>query len=150
MRRLKRIQKIPVTLEEAWDFFATPANLNSVTPKDMVFEITSELPSKMYEGLMITYRLIPVLNIPVKWCTEITHIREKAYFVDEQRKGPYKIWHHEHHFSEVPGGVMMTDILYYDIGKSIFGWIAGQLFVHRRVRQIFDYRFNTLNDLFRK
>jgi ligand-binding SRPBCC domain-containing protein len=150
MRRLKRIQKIPVTLEEAWDFFATPANLNSVTPKDMVFEITSELPSKMYEGLMITYRLRPVLNIPVKWCTEITHIREKDYFVDEQRKGPYKIWHHEHHFSEVPGGVMMTDILYYDIGKSIFGWIAGQLFVHRRVRQIFDYRFNTLNDLFRK
>lgn len=150
MVRLKRDQFLPITLDEAWDFFASPENLNSITPKDMVFEITSVLPSRMYEGLMITYRLKPMLNIPVKWCTEITHIREKAYFVDEQRKGPYRIWHHEHHFSEVPGGVMMTDILYYDIGKSVFGWIAGQLFVHRRVRQIFDYRVKALNNIFLK
>lgn len=150
MKKLKQVQFIPTSLEKAWEFFATPENLNSVTPKDMVFEITSELPSVMYEGLIITYRLKPLLNIPIKWCTEITHISEKVYFVDEQRKGPYKIWHHEHHFEEVKGGVMMTDILYYDIGKSIFGWIAGQLFVHRRVKQIFDHRFKTLNNLFVK
>ena len=148
MKKLQRTQIIPVSLDEAWVFFSAPENLNAITPKDMVFEITSELPPVMYAGMMITYRLKPFLNIPVKWCTEITHIREKAYFIDEQRTGPYRIWHHEHHFKEVPEGVMMTDILHYDIGKSVFGRIAGLLFVHRRVRQIFDYRAEALNRLF--
>ena len=144
MHSLKQEQFLPVTLDEAWHFFATPKNLNEVTPEDMVFEITSELPDTMYEGLLIHYRLKPMGNISINWCTEITHIKEKVYFVDEQRVGPYKIWHHEHHFKSVTGGVLMTDILHYDIGKSVFGWLAGILFVHKKVSNIFKFRFNTL------
>ena len=148
MKRLKQEQFLPITLDEAWHFFATPKNLNEVTPDDMVFEITSELPDKMYEGLLIQYRLKPMLNIPIEWCTEITHIKQKEYFVDEQRKGPYNIWHHEHHFRAVPGGVMMTDLLHYDIGKSVIGWMAGKLFVDNKVKTIFEYRRKALESQF--
>ena len=149
MHILKQEQFLPISLDKAWDFFATPKNLNEVTPDDMVFEITSELPDKMYEGLMITYRIKPLMNITVNWCTEITHIREKEFFVDDQRKGPYNIWHHEHHFRAVEGGVLMTDILHYDIGKSVFGWIAGKLFVHKKVKNIFTYRYKVLENYFK-
>jgi ligand-binding SRPBCC domain-containing protein len=148
MRKLVQKQVLPISLDEAWDFFATPKNLNEVTPGDLVFEITSDLPDTMYEGLIITYRIKPMLNIPVNWCTEITHIKERQFFVDEQRKGPYNIWHHEHHFEEVPEGVLMTDILHYDIGLSVFGWLAGKLFVHNKVREIFEYRFKVLETYF--
>jgi ligand-binding SRPBCC domain-containing protein len=150
MHKLKQEQFLPISLDQAWDFFATPKNLNEVTPSDMVFEITSELPEKMYEGLIITYKIKPMLNISMNWCTEISHIKDKMFFVDEQRKGPYNIWHHEHHFKEVPGGVLMTDLLYYDIGMSLFGWLAGKLFVHKKVKQIFTYRYKTLESYFKK
>lgn len=150
MTKLYQEQLLPLTLEEAWNFFATPKNLNEVTPNDLVFKITSTLPEKMYEGLIITYRIQPLLNISINWCTEITHIKEQEYFVDEQRKGPYNIWHHEHHFKSVGGGVLMTDILHYDIGKSIFGKIAGKLFVHKQVQQIFRYRYKALETYFKK
>ncbi len=148
MKRLVQKQLLPITLEEAWDFFATPKNLNEVTPADMVFKITSDVPDKMYEGMIITYKIKPMLNISLNWCTEITHIKEKQFFVDEQRKGPDNIWHHEHHVEAVEGGVLMTDILHYDIGKSFLGWIAGKLFVDKKVKQIFDYRFKTLENYF--
>ncbi|MCX6233096.1 MAG: SRPBCC family protein [Bacteroidetes bacterium] len=149
MHFLKKQQFLPISLEKAWDFFASPANLNEVTPEAMEFKVTSELPLRMYEGLIITYKIKPMLNISVNWVTEITHIEEAVYFVDEQRKGPYNIWHHEHHFKTVEGGVLMTDILHYDIGKSIIGWIAGHLFVHKKVKQIFDFRYKALEDYFR-
>ena len=149
MHKLKQEQFLPISLEKAWDFFATPKNLNEVTPADLVFEITCELPDKMYEGLIITYRIKPMLNIPINWCTEITHIKEKDFFVDDQRKGPYNIWHHEHHFKAVEGGVLMTDILHYDIGLSVIGWLAGHLFVHRKVKQIFEYRQKALATYFK-
>jgi ligand-binding SRPBCC domain-containing protein len=147
MIRLKQEQFLPITLDEAWQFFATPKNLNEVTPDNMVFEIISDLPDTMYEGMLINYRLRPMLNIPMNCCTEITHIQEKAYFVDEQRHGPYKMWHHEHHFKAVTGGVLMTDILQYEIGKSVFGWLAGKLFVNKKVKTIFEYRQNALKTL---
>ena len=148
MRKIKQEQFLPLSLDQAWDFFATPRNLNIVTPAELVFEITSDLPDKMYEGLIITYRIRPMLNIAVNWCTEITHIRERQFFVDEQRKGPYNIWHHEHHFRAVDGGVLMTDILHYDIGKWVLGWAAGYLFVDKKVQQIFTYRYKALENLF--
>lgn len=145
---LKRSQFLPVSLEEAWDFFTNPANLNEITPESMNFKILSELPDRVYPGLFILYKVAAVANIPMDWTTEITHVEPMAYFVDEQRKGPYNIWHHEHHFEAQSGGVLMTDILHYDIGKSLFGAIAGALFVHRKVREIFDYRFQKLEQLF--
>ena len=144
MHRLKQEQFLSIPIEQAWHFFSTPKNLNEITPEGMVFEITSILPDKMYEGLLITYRLKPMLNITINWITEITHIKEMVYFVDEQRVGPYKIWHHEHHFKSVKDGVIMTDILHYDIGKSVFGWLAGKLFVDKKVKAIFEYRHKIL------
>jgi ligand-binding SRPBCC domain-containing protein len=150
MIKLKQEQFLPISLDEAWQFFATPKNLNEITPDDMVFEIVSDLPETMYEGLLINYKLKPLLNIPINWCTEITHIKEKEYFVDEQRKGPYTIWHHEHHFKAVEGGVLMTDILHYDVGKWILGWIAGKLFIDEKVKSIFEFRNKTLETYFRK
>lgn len=148
IRRLEIKQFVPRNLDEVWDFFSSPANLNAITPEDMNFEILGNVPKKMYSGLFISYKVRPILNIPLDWTTEITHIEDKKYFVDEQRIGPYNIWHHEHHFEEVAGGVMMTDILHYDIGKSIFGSIAGALFVHKRVSEIFRYREEKLKTLF--
>jgi len=150
MQRLYQEQFLPISLEEAWNFFSSPANLNAVTPKELDFHITSILPLRMYEGLIVTYKIKPMLNIPISWATEITHIKDRTYFIDEQRKGPYNIWHHEHHFEEKDGGVLMKDILYYDIGKSIFGWLAGKLFVHKKVKEIFDFRYKALEDYFSK
>ena len=148
IHRIYREQKLPISLEEAWLFFATPKNLNEVTPKELDFKVLSPLPDKMYEGLILQYSITPMINISVNWCTEITHIKEMDYFVDEQRQGPYKMWHHEHHFSRIPEGVLMKDILYYDIGKSIFGDIAGKLFVHKKVKEIFDFRYKALENYF--
>ncbi len=148
MRLLLHEQFLPLSLSEAWEFFCHPRNLDRITPESMTFRITSEVPEVMYPGLLITYKVSPVLGIQLDWTTEITHIREHVYFVDEQRFGPYRMWHHEHHFREVPGGVMMTDRLYYDIGWGPFGWLAGQLLVHRQVQQIFEFREGRLKELF--
>lgn len=150
MRILKQEQFLPISLEEAWEFFSTPLNLNVITPPDMHFEIISELPKKIHPGLLIHYKIMPVMHIKMNWTTEITEVVEFDHFVDEQRKGPYRYWHHEHHFKSVDGGVMMTDILHYDIGMSFLGWIAGELFVHQRVDDIFDYRFKKLQHYFVK
>jgi len=150
MKSLRQEQFLPININEAWEFFSSPKNLNRVTPKELYFEITSEVPDKMYEGLIIGYKIKPMLSIKVNWFTEITQIKHLEYFIDEQRKGPYKIWHHEHHFKEVEGGIIMTDLLYYDIGKSIFGWFAGKLFVNKKVKEIFDYRYQTLELYFDK
>jgi ligand-binding SRPBCC domain-containing protein len=148
LKTLKTTLILPITPEQAWTFFSSPRNLNKITPADMTFHITSEIPDEMYEGLFITYKLKPLLNIPVSWVTEITHIKNQSYFVDEQRVGPYHIWHHEHHFKGVAGGVEMTDILHYDVGKSIFGWMASKLFVDQRVKDIFEFREKKLRELF--
>lgn len=147
---LKTTQFLPISLEKAWDFFSSPRNLNEITPEDMTFKILSDLPEKMYPGLMINYKVAPMFNIPLSWTTEITHVENMKYFVDEQRLGPYNIWHHEHHFEAVEGGVMMRDILHYDIGKWIIGDILGALFIHAKVKSIFDYRYQKLIQLFGK
>jgi ligand-binding SRPBCC domain-containing protein len=150
MKRLYRQQWLPITLDEAWDFFSSPKNLNEITPEDMVFEIKSDVPEKMYQGMFIVYAIRPVLNIPMKWVTEITHVVDKKFFVDEQRVGPYHIWHHEHHFEEKDGGVLMTDILHYHVGKSFLGLFASKLFVDKKVENIFDYRYKILEAYFSK
>lgn len=148
MIRLKQEQFLPINIDQAWSFFSNPQNLNEITPDDMVFEIISDLPDTMYEGLLINYRLKPMFNLSVNWVTEITHVKQKLYFIDEQRKGPYKIWHHEHHFKEVPNGIIMTDLLFYDIGKSVVGWLAGKIFVDKKVKSIFEYRHSKLKAYF--
>lgn len=145
---LKTTQFLPVPLEEAWAFFSSPANLDTITPESMTFRVLSDLPGKIYPGLIINYKVAPVFRIPLHWTTEITHVSEGVYFVDEQRSGPYRIWHHEHHFEERDGGVLMTDILHYDIGKWLLGRLAGALFVDAKVKAIFAYRYEKLQKIF--
>jgi ligand-binding SRPBCC domain-containing protein len=148
MKRLYSQQWLPISLDEAWDFFSSPKNLNEITPEDMVFEIKSDVPEKMYPCMFIMYSIRPMFNIPMKWVTEITHVSDRKFFVDEQRVGPYHIWHHEHHFEEKDGGVLMTDILHYNVGMSFLGWIASKLFVDKKVQGIFDYRYKILEQRF--
>lgn len=147
---LKTSQLLPVSLERAWDFFSSPANLNEITPESMTFKVLSELPEKIYPGLIINYKVTPLFNIPLNWTTEITQVVARQYFVDEQRIGPYKIWHHEHHFEEREEGVLMSDILHYDIGKWFLGDLAGLLFIDAKVKSIFDYRYKKLEEIFGK
>lgn len=150
MKQLEFKQFLPVTLEEAWDFFSSPKNLEVITPGSVNFKIISELPEKIYPGLIITYQIKVLPASRFKWITEITEVRHLEFFVDEQRIGPYRRWRHEHYFTKMNDGVLMTDKLYYDIGKSIFGWIAGKLFVHQKVKEIFAFRYNKLEGLFVK
>ncbi len=150
MHTLKKVQNLPISLDEAWDFFSTPVNLKDITPEYMGFHILSEVPEKMYPGLIISYIVKPILNIPLRWHTEITHIKEKEYFVDFQISGPYKIWHHQHHFRSIEGGVEMVDLLSYELPLGFIGKIARGLFVGKKVEQIFDYRYKVLEEKFGK
>lgn len=146
---LKTVQTIPVGLEEAWSFFSNPANLNLITPGDMGFRIISRHHGeKMYAGQIIEYTVRPLLGIPVYWMTEITRVEEGRYFVDEQRFGPYSLWHHQHHFRETDGGVEMTDIVHYKIPFWWIGDLANGLFVRKKLEQIFSYRKERVNELF--
>uniref|UniRef100_A0A7V2ZMN8 Cell division inhibitor n=1 Tax=Ignavibacterium album TaxID=591197 RepID=A0A7V2ZMN8_9BACT len=147
--QLKSSQILPVSLSEAWKFFSDPKNLSKITPNWLNFEITSSLPNRMYAGMIVSYKVRPILNIPQTWITEITHVDEPFYFVDEQRFGPYKMWHHEHIFTEIPDvGVEMQDIVTYMIPFGLLGRIANSLFVRKRVLEIFQYRKEVLNEMF--
>ncbi len=142
-------QFIPRPLEEVWHFFSRPENLNDVTPGDMSFEILSDIQGiPMYEGMIIRYRISPFAGIRMNWVTEITHISERQFFVDEQRFGPYAMWHHEHHFEERDGGVLMRDVLHYKVPYGIIGTLADALFVDGKVEQIFQFRKKVIAGLF--
>lgn len=147
--KLKRTQHVNASIEDVWAFFTNPNNLSKITPDNMGFKITSEPHSgSIYPGQIITYKVYPVLNIPMFWMTEITHVIEHKLFVDEQREGPYKIWHHEHHFETVENGVLMTDIIHYQPPFGFIGNIANALFIKRQLNAIFDFRTNTINQVF--
>ncbi len=144
MRQLEFKQFLPLSAEEAWKFFSNPANLGKITPRKMNFIITSSVPEKIYPGLIITYKVSPVFNIPVNWVTEITHVDEPFFFVDEQRSGPYSIWHHEHHFEVVENGIMMTDKLFYKVPGGAVGKLLDNLFILQKVNGIFQHRKSIL------
>lgn len=146
---VKTVQKIPVTLDEAWDFFSNPANLQAITPADMGFRVISKHHGdRMYPGQIIEYKVRPLAGIPVYWMTEITHVQDRAYFVDEQRFGPYALWHHQHHFRAIPGGVEMTDIVHYKNPLGILGRLANALFVKKKLETIFAFRYRKVEELF--
>ena len=147
MHRLESKQWLPLSLEEAWKFFSMPENLNRITPPDMSFEILTGAGEKTYAGQIITYKIRPLLNIPMNWVTEITQCEEKVYFIDEQRFGPYRFWHHLHQFTPQDGGVLMEDVLHYALPGGFLGeWFGG--FVHQKVRGIFEFREEELNRIF--
>jgi ligand-binding SRPBCC domain-containing protein len=148
---LKTVQRLPVSLETAWEFFSNPANLKEITPGNLGFKVLSNHHGeKMYPGQIIEYKVKPVLGIPIYWMTEITHVQDKAFFVDEQRFGPYALWHHQHHFKAIDGGVEMTDIVHYRNPVGFLGDIANALFIKNQLKQIFEFRFNKTEELFGK
>lgn len=148
MRRFEFIQFVPASLDVVWDFFSSPANLSKITPREMGFVITSPPQPEMYPGMFITYKVSPVAGIKMNWVTEITQINQHKFFIDEQRSGPYRIWHHEHHFKAVKGGVEMHDILSYAVPYGFIGQIADFLFVRNKVKQIFLFREKRILELF--
>lgn len=150
MYSLERTQSFPIPIEEAWDFFSSPENLKAITPGDMGFDIVSVLPGKVYAGMIITYRIKPLFNIPLRWITEITHVREPHFFIDHQLSGPYRFWHHQHHFSTIPGGTEMTDILHYAMPFGVAGRMVHFSFIGKKIEEIFDYRHNVLAEHFGK
>lgn len=141
MQELHFEQRLPVSLDEAWAFFSDPSNLQAITPPHMGFVVTSRFhgPS-MYAGQIIRYIVKPMGGIPLKWCTEITHVEPKSYFVDEQRVGPYAFWHHQHHFKAVGDKVVMADILNYKLPFGLLGKAVDTLYVRKEVEAIFAYR----------
>ncbi len=145
---LKTTQQLPISLDEAWNFFSSPANLQKITPEKMGFQIVSKHHGdQMYAGQIIEYTVKPVLGIPLYWMTEITQVVDKKYFIDEQRFGPYSLWHHQHHFEENAQGVLMTDIVHYKLPFWIFGDIAHSIFVKKELQGIFDYRVKKVEEL---
>ena len=148
MYQLKRTQFVKTDIKTCWDFFSRPENLKKITPEYMGFDIKVDLPEKMYEGQMIEYTVRPLFGIPMSWITEIKTVKENEFFVDEQRKGPYTIWHHEHHFKEVEGGVEMTDIVTYVVPLGILGKIAHPLIVKGKLEEIFKHRFTQVEKIF--
>lgn len=134
-------QEIPATMEEVWDFISSPRNLKEITPDYMGFDITtSNLPEKMYAGMIISYKVSPLLGIKTDWVTEITQVRALEYFIDEQRIGPYNLWHHQHMIEPSAHGVLMKDIVTYAPPLGFFGAIANQLFIKSKLNEIFEYR----------
>jgi ligand-binding SRPBCC domain-containing protein len=148
LTRLHYVSRIPIGLSVAWDFFSDPRNLGRMTPPSLGIEITSGMPPRMYPGMIITYTVRPLLGIPVRWVTEITHVREPNLFVDEQRFGPYRFWHHQHHFREVDGGVEISDLVHYSLPFGIVGWVLGGSHVRRQLEGIFSFRKNFLEERF--
>ena len=146
MYTLTYSQNLPLTLEQAWEFISSPKNLKTITPEFMGFDIISSIEEKMYAGMIIQYKVRPILHIPIHWVTEITHVQEPFFFVDEQRFGPYSLWHHQHHFKAIPGGVCMEDIVHYKIPFAFLGDIAQTLFVKKQLKGIFDHRFQAVVD----
>ncbi len=147
--QLKETQIVNASLKEVWAFIATPANLGKITPDYMGFDIqTTDLAEKMYPGMMIQYKVRPILGIPMTWLTEITHMEEYKYFIDEQRSGPYTLWHHQHFLAEIPEGVEMNDIVTYKPHLGFLGTIANELFIRKQLDGIFEYRRKVLDKMF--
>lgn len=147
--QLQKEQFISADIDTVWEFMSSPKNLKEITPKHMGFDITSNnKDEKMYQGMIVSYIVKPVLNIPTTWVTEITHVVEKKYFVDEQRIGPYKLWHHQHILEDLGDGVLMKDIVTYQPPMGFIGALANKLFIKKQLETIFSYRFKVVNDKF--
>ena len=147
--QLHKEQKLNAKISDVWNFAVSPKNLQRITPDKMGFEITSKnSEEKIYPGMIITYKVSPILNIKMNWVTEITQVEKLKFFIDEQRFGPYKFWHHKHFLKNINGGVEMTDIVHYKLPMGLLGNIAHKVFVKRKLNEIFGYRFSILKNIF--
>lgn len=141
---LETEQLLPVSLEQGWQFFASPENLEEITPENMRFEITSLPNEGFYEGMLITYYISLFKGLKTPWVTEITHIEKERYFIDEQRFGPYAMWHHEHWFEEQDGGLLARDIVSYKLPVGRLGNFFGRRYVEKKLHEIFGFRRKAL------
>ena len=149
LHTLQTTQFIKSDITTVWDFMSSPKNLATITPEYMQFEVLSDLgDGKMYPGQLIEYYVRPLLGIKLHWVTEITHVQELQFFVDEQRFGPYKFWHHKHFLKQVDGGVEMFDLVHYQLPLGLLGKLGNELFVKKQLQQVFDYRFKVVDTLF--
>ncbi len=147
---LRCSQFLPITIDQAWDFFSDPRNLSKITPPKLGFKVVSQLPDKVYNGLHIEYRVSPMLGIPMKWVSLIKNVKEPLQFADEQLKGPYAYWDHLHTFKAVEGGVMMEDYIQYRLPfQNVFPWIK-DLIVAKQLNEIFEYRKQVMIEMFGK
>ena len=146
--RLTATQALPISTQQAWEFLSDPANLKVITPPSMGFHILSGAEKKMYPGQIIQYKVSPFPGYTTKWVTEITHVKEGSYFVDEQRFGPYSLWHHKHFINEIDGGVEMEDIIDYKLPLGLLGQIGHPLVVKNQLKTIFKFREEKLRTLF--
>ena len=145
----RKTQLIPASINELWEFISSPQNLKKITPEYMGFDvITNDLPEKMYPGMIIAYQVSPLFGIKTTWVTEITHVNDLKYFVDEQRFGPYTMWHHQHLIEPVKVGVLMTDIIDYQPPFGFLGAIANKLIIRKKIEEIFAFRKIKLEALF--
>ena len=145
---LHKTQNLPISVDEAWDFLSNPKNLKTITPDYMGFHILSGADRPMFPGQIIQYIVTPVMGIKTKWVTEITHVKDKTYFVDEQRFGPYSLWHHKHFIKAIDGGVEMEDIVDYKVPFGILGQLVHPILVKPKLEEIFNYRTKKLEELF--
>lgn len=150
MYQLQRTQFIKADLQTCWKYFSAPANLHVITPDYIDFKVHTAIPEEMYEGLMIKYTIRPILGIPLTWISEITTVKEGSYFVDDQRQGPYRMWHHEHRFKEVENGVEMTDTISYSMPLGFIGRFVHWLFVRKQLENIFAYRIEKVDEMFNR
>lgn len=142
------IQTLPVSTHDAWKLFSDPRNLQRITPPSLDFSITSPEHDDTYAGQIITYTVRPLFGMPVHWTTEITHVQKPFFFVDEQRFGPYRFWHHQHRFREVDNGVEILDLIHYLLPPMPFSGLMNRLIVEPRLKKIFEYRRQALQKLF--
>lgn len=146
--KIETVQHINTTIEECWDFFSSPKNLETITPDNMSFVIQDFDEKRMYPGQIITYTLKPLLGIKVSWVTEITVAKENEYFIDTQLFGPYKLWHHKHFFEPAETGVKMIDIVHYALPFGFLGRIMNKWIVENKIKSIFDYRRHKIDEIF--
>ena len=142
------VQFVNATLDECWLFFSNPKNLQKITPESMGFQITDFDGNLMYAGQIIQYTVTPLLGLKLSWTTEITQVKDKSYFIDEQRFGPYSFWHHKHFFEEVEGKVKMTDVVHYALPLGFIGRIMNGLIVEHKLKEIFEHRRLIVDKLF--
>lgn len=140
--------KLPISTDEAWGFLSSPKNLKKITPDYMSFDIISGAGKPIFAGQIIQYVVTPILGIKTNWVTEITHLVNKKYFVDEQRFGPYSLWHHKHFIKPIKGGVEMEDVIDYKVPFGLFGRLLHPILVKPKLEEIFNYRKEKLVQLF--
>lgn len=149
MQTFETKQELSISLQEGWEFFSNPANLKKITPEKMGFDILNEsLPSEIYPGMIIKYRVRPLWSIPMKWVTEITQVNAPNYFIDNQKSGPYAYWHHQHFLRETDTGIEIHDIVNYKVPFGLIGQWIEQILVKKKVAEIFEYRRLRLKEIF--